>query len=55
MSETEYRIDFTITKRDPEDEDFIEVGVGASGTWKTLDECALEVSALIQNNEWEEL
>ena len=38
--ETEYRIDFTITRRQPGDDDFAEIGFGSSGAWPDVEQCA---------------
>ena len=50
---SEYRIDFTITGRGPDDEDFQEIGYGSSGAWSTVDQAAHMVESAIRNREWE--
>lgn len=51
--ETEYRIEFTITRRQPGDDDFSEIGFGSSGAWASLDQCTHMLSSAVQNGEWE--
>lgn len=51
--ETEYRIEFTIQRQQPGEEDFTEIGFGSSGGWTDLDMCAHMVNSAIQNGEWE--
>ena len=54
MSEQiEYRIDFTITRRRPGEDDFTEVGFGSSGAWPSLDEAGHIAYSAIQNDDWE--
>jgi hypothetical protein len=53
MSGTEYRIEFTITRCQPGEDDFTEVGFGSSGAWTDLDQCAHMVSSAVQNGDWE--
>jgi hypothetical protein len=53
MTDGEYRIDYTITYRGPEDDDFREIGFGASTARATVDEAADEVAAFVQNRLWE--
>lgn len=50
---TEFRIDFTITRRQPGEEDFTEIGFGSSGAWSDVDQCAYAVDSAVQNREWE--
>ena len=50
---TEYRIEFTITGRGPDDEDFKEIGFGSSGAWNGVDAALNDVDAIIQNRQWE--
>lgn len=49
----ECRIDFAITYRGPDDEDFTEIGFGSSGARSSLAEAAYEVESIIQNGLWE--
>jgi hypothetical protein len=53
MSEGEYRIDYTITYRGLDDDDFREIGFGASTAHGKVDEAAEEVAAYVQNRLWE--
>ena len=51
----EYRIEFTITGRGPDDEDFKEIGFGSSGVWRGVDAALNDVDAIVQNRLWETL
>ena len=50
-----YRIDYTITRRLPDEEDFAEIGFGSSGAWSSLDAAAYAIESDIQNGTWETL
>lgn len=51
---TAYRIEYSIQRADDEDEqDFVEVGFGSSGTWSDVDQAAFALSSYIQNRQWE--
>lgn len=49
----EYRIDFTITRRQDGDEDFTEIGFGSSGAWERIDAASYAMESDIQNRIWE--
>jgi hypothetical protein len=49
----EYRIDFTITMRGPDDDDFKEIGFGSSGAWNSIGAAEYEVGSIIDNRQWE--
>jgi hypothetical protein len=49
----EYRIDFSIQRRDDGDEDFVEIGFGSSGACGDADQAAYEVESVVQNRLWE--
>lgn len=49
----DYRIDFTITRRQDGDEDFAEIGFGSSGAWSTVNQAAYDVESAVQNRVWE--
>ena len=49
----EYRIEFTITRRLDDEDDFTEIGFGSSGAWDTLDACTHMVDSAVTNGEWE--
>lgn len=49
----QYRIDYTITRRRPGEDDFAEIGFGSSGAWDSVDFCAHMVNAAVTHNEWE--
>jgi hypothetical protein len=51
--ETEYRIDFTITRRQPGDDDFAEIGFGSSGAWPDVEQCAHMLESDITHRQWE--
>lgn len=51
--ETEYRIEFTIQRKRPGDEDFTDIGFGSSGGWHGIDAAENIAGATIQNYEWE--
>lgn len=50
---TEYRIDYTILRRQSGDEDFTEVGFGSSGGWGSIDEAMHDVQSAVDNRQWE--
>jgi hypothetical protein len=50
---TEYRIDYTITRRQDGDEGFTEIGFGSSGAWPDVEQCAEMLAADIQHGQWE--
>lgn len=54
MDETQYRIEYTITRRQPGEDDFTEFGFGSSGGWPDLRSCAYEVTSEIENELWTE-
>jgi len=49
----EYRIEFTIQGRGPDDEDFKDIGFGSSGAWDTPSQCSHMVGSAIDNYDWE--
>lgn len=50
---TDYRIDFTITRRTEDDDDFVEIGFGSSGEWSTPAQAAEMLAAGVEHYEWE--
>jgi hypothetical protein len=50
---SEYRITYTIERRQPGDEDFAEIGFGSSNVAKTIDGALFQVQSDVQNREWE--
>jgi hypothetical protein len=50
---TLYRIDFTITRREPGDEDFTEIGFGSTSGSTTVGAASYEMESVIQNRLWE--
>jgi hypothetical protein len=53
MGETEYRVDYTITRRKPGEEDFKKIGFGSSGAWPDVEQAVSMVEADVQNYQWE--
>jgi hypothetical protein len=51
--ETEFRIEFTITRRQPGEDDFTEIGFGSSGAWPDLTACTHMIDSAVTNGEWE--
>jgi hypothetical protein len=51
--ETEYRIDFTITRRQPGEDDFSEIGFGSSSPDTDIDGALYAAQSIIQNGQWE--
>lgn len=49
----EYRIDYTITRRGPGEDDFTEIGFGSTGASATVDQAAFELESSVQNRLWE--
>lgn len=50
---TDYRIEFTISRRLDGEDDFIEIGFGSSGASGEVDGAAYAVETLVQRREWE--
>lgn len=48
-----YRIEFTITRRLDDEDDFTEIGFGSSGAWGSLDACTHMVDSAVTHGEWE--
>lgn len=53
MAEREYRIEFSITRRLPDEDDFTEIGFGSSGAWSSLDQASHMAGSAIESREWE--
>ncbi|MDG4791960.1 hypothetical protein O7626_39800 [Micromonospora sp. WMMD1102] len=53
MPETEYRITYTIERRERGASDFTEIGFGSSHATGTVDAAAYDVESQIQNRQWE--
>lgn len=54
MGEVEYRIEFSVQRCQPGEDDFTEIGFGSSGTWSDIDTCAHMLTSAVQRQEWEE-
>jgi len=50
---TEYRIDYSITRRRDGEEDFAEIGFGSSGAWSSPAQAAAMVEADLSHGIWE--
>jgi hypothetical protein len=50
---TEFRIEYSIQRQQPGEDDFTEVGFGSSGAWSSLDQCASMLAGDVQNRAWE--
>ena len=53
MSEVEYRIEYQIQRRNPDEDDFTEIGFGSSGGWGDVDAAIFAVDTDIQRRLWE--
>ncbi|KQP63038.1 hypothetical protein [Nocardioides sp. Leaf285] len=53
IEQTDYRIEFSIQRRLPGEEDFTEIGFGSSGEGRDLDACTHSIDSGITNGEWE--
>jgi hypothetical protein len=51
--QTEYRINYTITRRQPGAEDVTEIGFGSSTGDRDIDGALYEVQSDVQNFQWE--
>ena len=51
--ETEYEITYSLRRRQPDDDDYTEIGFGSSGGWSSPEACAYAVGSDIQNYRWE--
>lgn len=50
---TQYRIDYSITRCQPGEDDFTEIGFGSSGAWSDLNQCAHILSSEVDHGGWE--
>lgn len=50
-----YRIEYSVQRRLPGDDDFTEIGFGSSGEWSSVDQAGHMVESALQNREWEHL
>jgi hypothetical protein len=49
----DYRIEFTVHRREDGEEDFTEIGFGSSGACGDVDAAAYEAQTILQRREWE--
>lgn len=52
-NDTEYRIEYSIQRRLPTDEDFVEIGFGSSGASSTISDAAFALESYVDNYQWE--
>ena len=52
-AETEYRIDFSIMRRQPGEEDFTEFAFGSTSAEHSIDQAGHMAHSAIQNEEWD--
>lgn len=56
MSAPEYRVDFSILRRLPGEDDYTEVGFGSTpGDNATISDAAHDALSALQNDEWDEV
>jgi len=53
MADAEYRIEYSIQRQLPGEDDFTEVGFGSSGAWNDVASAAYAVESDIANRNWE--
>lgn len=53
MDETDYEIVYQLRRRRPGEEDYSEIGFGATAGWDSPEQCADMVLADVQNYQWE--
>lgn len=53
MPADEYRIEFSIQRQQPGEDDFAEIGFGSSGSCSDPESAVYAVSSAVQNGEWE--
>lgn len=51
--ETDYRIEYTIQRRKPGEDDFTDIGFGSSSGWGTPDQAVHMVASEVQNYGWD--
>jgi hypothetical protein len=49
----EYRIEFSIQRRQEDQDDFTEIGFGSSGAWERVDQASHMTASTIECREWE--
>lgn len=53
MKTPEYRIEFTIQRQQPGEDDFTDIGFGSSGGWNCIEAALYAVQSQVQNQQWE--
>lgn len=53
ITEPEYRIEYTIQRRLPGEEDFTDIGFGSSGAAADIDSAEHDMGSYIANRQWE--
>ena len=51
--DAEYRVDFSVLRRLPDEDDFTEIGFGSTVAEESLDQAAHMVLGALQNDEWD--
>lgn len=49
----EFRIDFTVLRRQDGEDDFTEIGFGSSGAWGDVDQAMYMARSTVDNRQWE--
>jgi hypothetical protein len=49
----EYRVEYVITRRRDDEDDFTEIGFGSSGAWCSVEQASYMADCAIQRGEWE--
>ena len=52
-NETLYRIEYTIQRQQPGEDDFTDIGFGSSGASSDIDGAECAMGSYIQNRQWE--
>ena len=52
-SDTEYRIEYSIQRRLPNEGDFAEIGFGSSGSASSIDDACFALESYVANYQWE--
>jgi hypothetical protein len=53
VSEVEYRFEYKIQRKRPQDQDFRTVGFGSSGAWGSVEQALHIATSDVQNGGWE--
>lgn len=50
---SDYRIEYTIHRRQPSEDDFTDIGFGSSGAWSDVDQAVHMLASDVRNRQWE--